>query len=260
MFILNSITIVLFQVIFHVSLTSSDGSSYLVPGALKGDGAKRSLREEIYCSAVKFSPAGDVFAAATSQGLMLYSLDPTLAFDPFDLQEDVTPRSVHYALAAEEWSRALIYALHLNETESIRAVLQAVPFDQIQMVCNEVPRLFLARLLQVLCEEARETAYLEYYVSWLTWILRLHGQYIRVNPRRYMASLRSVQKCVLEHYNRCRNTADSNLYTLRFLSEAVKEEVGELNGEMSNMEQEGGDKMNEEEEVDFEVDESMTHF
>ena len=187
---------------------------------------------------------------------MLYSLDPTLAFDPFDLQEDVTPRSVHYALAAEEWSRALIYALHLNETESIRTVLQAVPFDQIQMVCNEVPRLFLARLLQVLCEEARETAYLEYYVSWLTWILRLHGQYIRLNPRRYMASLRSVQKCVLEHYNRCRSTADSNLYTLRFLSEAVKEEVEEMDGEVVKVEQEGGDKMEEEEkEVEEEVEE-----
>lgn len=198
---------------------------------------------------------------------MLYSLDPTLAFDPFDLQEDVTPRSVYYALAAEEWSRALIYALHLNETDSIRAVLQAVPFDQIQVVCGEVPRLFLARLLQVLCEEVRGTAYLEYYVTWLTWILRLHGQYLRANPRRYMAALRSVQKCVLEHYNRCRSTTDSNIYTLRFLSEAVKgEDVEEMDVEGEGATYQGksgmGDAKEEEEgeEMDFEVDESMTHF
>ena len=139
----------------------SEDPQFLVPGALKGDGAKRSLREEIYCNAVKFAPSGELFAAASSQGLMIFSLDPSLAFDPFDLHEDVTPDAVNYALAGEEWSRALIYALHLNETACIRRVLQSVPFDMIQVVSSEVPRLFLARLLQVLCEETRTTPYLE---------------------------------------------------------------------------------------------------
>ena len=95
---------------------------------LKGDGAKRSLRDEIYCNAVKFSPSGDAWAAASSQGLMVYTLDPSLTFDPFDLDEDVTPASIRYALAGEEWSKALIYALHLNEEAYIRTVLRSVPF------------------------------------------------------------------------------------------------------------------------------------
>ena len=51
----------------------SEHDQYMVPGALKGDGAKRSLREEIYCTTVKFSPSGDMFAVASSQGLVLFS-------------------------------------------------------------------------------------------------------------------------------------------------------------------------------------------
>ena len=81
----------------------SEDPQFLVPGALKGDGAKRSLREEIYCNAVKFAPSGELFAAASSQGLMIFSLDPSLAFDPFDLHEDVTPDAVNYALAGEDY-------------------------------------------------------------------------------------------------------------------------------------------------------------
>ena len=235
----------------------SEDPQFLVPGALKGDGAKRSLREEIYCNAVKFAPSGELFAAASSQGLRFVSVDPSRAFGPFDLHEDVTPDAVNYALAGEEWSRALIYALHLNETACIRRVLQSVPFDMIQVVSSEVPRLFLARLLQVLCEETRTTPYLEYYVCWLTWLLKLHGQYLRANPRRYMSVLRMVQKCVLEHYNACRSLADSTIYTLRFLSE-----TSGLNDPVSGEEEsdQSASEKREGMEEEFEVDESMTHF
>lgn len=208
---------------------------------LKGDGAKRSLRDEIYCNAVKFSPSGDAWAAASSQGLMVYTLDPSLTFDPFDLDEDVTPASIRYALAGEEWSKALIYALHLNEEAYIRTVLRSVPFDQIQVVCGDVPRLFLTRLLQVLCVQTQETIYLEYYVTWILWVLRVHGEYMRKNPRRYVSVMRAVQKCLLEHYNNCKNSADSNMYTLQYLGEVCgkkKEEEKEEKEEENKMEQE----------------------
>ncbi|KAM7454198.1 hypothetical protein BLSTO_05046 [Blastocystis sp. subtype 1] len=200
-------------------MEAMEDDGYAAPGVLKGDGAKRSARDEIYCNAVRFSPTGEMWAAASSQGLMVYSLDPSLAFDPFDLTEDVTPDAIRYALAGEEWAKALIYALHLNEEELIRQVLQSIPFDQIHPVCLEIPRLFLARLLSLLCAQANETAYVEYYLTWILHVLKIHGEYLRGNLRRYLPALRNVQKCLLEHYNRCKTTADSNLYTLRFLSE-----------------------------------------
>ena len=31
--------------------------------------------------------------------------------------------------------------------------------------------------------------------------------------------MRAVQKCLLEHYNNCKNSADSNMYTLQYLGE-----------------------------------------
>lgn len=227
---------------------------FSAPGVLKGDGAKRTAKEEIYCNCVKFSPAGDIWAAATSQGLVIYSLDPTLSFDPFDLKEDVTPDSIKYALAGEEWSKALIYSLHLNEEESIRLVLQSVPFDQIQMICVDVPRLFLARLFQALCTLLSSTAYIEYYLTWIMWLLKLHGEYLRMNLRRYTPILRSIQKSLLEHYNLCKNTSDMNMYSLRYLSEVCGKMVMKVEDAKEDL------KKEEEEYGDMEIDEAMTHF
>lgn len=155
---------------------------------------------------------------------MLFALDPTLAFDPFELEESVTPETVRLALAAEEWGRALIYALHLNEAEPIRLVLQSVPLAMVQTVCSEVPRLFLERLLQVLCERAQASAQVEYWLTWILGVLKSHGQYLRTNPQRYTAVLRGVQKCLLEHYGNCRDAADNNMYAVQFLTETCGKE------------------------------------
>ena len=241
------------------TLTIRNDETFIAPGVLKGDGAKRSAKEEIYCNCVKFSPSGDIWAAATSQGLMIYSLDPTLSFDPFDLKEEVTPDSIKYAIAGEEWNKALVYSLHLNEEDSIKFVLQSVPFSQIQPVCADVPRLFLGRLFQALCKQLSSTCYIEYYITWIMYLLKLHGEYLRANLRRYTPVLRSIQKCLLEHYNTCKNTSDMNLYSLRFLSEICGNEgVKQEDKNEKEMEEEKDEE--EDGYGDMEIDEAMTHF
>lgn len=57
---------------------------------------------------VRFSPSGAVFAIASTDGLMIFSQDATLSFVPFDLTEDVTPEAARVALAAHQYSTALV--------------------------------------------------------------------------------------------------------------------------------------------------------
>ncbi len=42
--------------------------------------------------AVALSPTGQSWAAATTEGLLLYTLDQGATFDPTDLTEDITPQ------------------------------------------------------------------------------------------------------------------------------------------------------------------------
>ena len=42
--------------------------------------------------AVALSPTGQSWAAATTEGLLLYALDQGATFDPTNLTEDITPQ------------------------------------------------------------------------------------------------------------------------------------------------------------------------
>lgn len=66
-----------------------------LPGALRGgDPSERRTRPEIKVTSIQFSPTTSSFAAATTEGLLIYSVNQDLVFDPFDLDIDVTPESV----------------------------------------------------------------------------------------------------------------------------------------------------------------------
>jgi hypothetical protein len=43
---------------------------------------------------LQFSPTGQQWAAATTEGLLVYSLSSGLIFDPWDLQMGITPEAV----------------------------------------------------------------------------------------------------------------------------------------------------------------------
>ena len=47
--------------------------------------------------AVALSPTGQSWAAATTEGLLLYTLDQGATFDPTDLTEDITPQVIPLA-------------------------------------------------------------------------------------------------------------------------------------------------------------------
>lgn len=62
-------------------------------GVAKGADGARQTREEARSSCVRFSPTGREWAACTTDGLVLYSLDEAAIFDPSDLDESVTPEA-----------------------------------------------------------------------------------------------------------------------------------------------------------------------
>lgn len=127
-----------------------------LPGVRKGDMASRAFKPEIKVSSVQFSPtgmssfadisrprvrlntlrvifssfSGRTWAAATTEGLLVYSLDNNLVFDPFELQEDITVSRVLQELSEENFASSLMKSLRLNEQDVITQVLENIPMTQ----------------------------------------------------------------------------------------------------------------------------------
>lgn len=96
--------------------------------------------------AVALSPTGRVWAAATTEGLLLYSLDDELVFDPTDLTEELTPEACTRALASRAYVRALLIALRLGDGKLLRHCVFSTPVAQVPTVGAALPAAFVPQV------------------------------------------------------------------------------------------------------------------
>ncbi|KAF1457078.1 hypothetical protein FQV21_0014314, partial [Spheniscus demersus] len=122
---------------------------------------------------------GRSWAATTTEGLLIYSLDSGLIFDPFELDIDVTPSNIHKTLHQKEYTMAIIMAFKLNEKKLIQEVIEAVPSNEIDVVCSSLPDLYVEKVLEFLASAFEISCHLEFYLIWAHKLLMLHGQKLK---------------------------------------------------------------------------------
>lgn len=106
--------------------------SIRLPGVQKGDMAARNFKPEVNVFCVRFSPTAQSWAAATTEGLLIYSLDRGIVFDPLNLSLEVTPKAARECLKQQnrQYSTALLMALKLNEVNLIQEIIEQIPYNE----------------------------------------------------------------------------------------------------------------------------------
>jgi len=188
-----------------------------LPGATRGhDAGKRiAMAPDLKVACVRFSPTGRAWAAASNQGLVVYSLDHELLFEPVQLDVDVTPAHARAKARRGEWAKALLVALNLGEDALIDEVVAAVPLGDVELVARSVPAVYLARFVEVLAARLDRDARLQFNLAWAVAVLR--GKHAALQDERMAAALRQLQKAVVSQERRVRELAEANLYDLEFL-------------------------------------------
>lgn len=190
-----------------------------LPGSTRGgDPSARKRMPEVRVCGVAFSPTGRSFTAASTEGLLIYSLDTAPLFDPFDLDVTVTPSSTLHVLQKEkDYLKALVMAFRLNEAPLVRQVFEGIPYANIALVVGELPIVYLPRLLRFVALQTEESPHLEFCLLWIKAILTAHGQWVSDNRGMVEAELRTVSRAVGRIRDELRRLADDNVYTLDYL-------------------------------------------
>lgn len=199
-----------------------------LPGVQRGDmSSKRKTMPEVRAKGVSFAPNGRSFAVATSEGLLIYSLNDSLVFDPFELDEDVTPESVTEACEYGQFARAMLMALHLNEKPIIEDVLMQTPLPSVHLVACTIPTVFLSRLLEIIAEKLslespKASPHLDFFFAWALALLQTHGSTIKERISVFGPPLRAVQKAMLACKDSLGKLANSNQFLLDYLALTAK--------------------------------------
>lgn len=190
-----------------------------LPGSKRGDDpSARKTMPEVRVTGIAFSPAGTAFCAASTEGLLIYSLDTTVQFDPFDLNIEITPASTIHVLEKEQdYLKALVMAFRLNEAGLIKRVFQAVPPADTALVVADLPTVYVARLLRFVAAQTEESPHMEFCLLWIKALVDKHGAWLTANRGKVDVELRVVSRAVSRMKDDIRRLADENVYMVDYL-------------------------------------------
>ncbi|KFH41296.1 Periodic tryptophan protein-like protein [Hapsidospora chrysogenum ATCC 11550] len=189
-----------------------------LPGSKRGDPSARKKLPAVRVTGLGFSPAGTAFCAASTEGLLIYSLDQTVQFDPFDLNMEITPASTLAVLENEkDYLKALVMGFRLNEAGLIRRVFQAVPPTAVGLVVADMPTVYVPRLLRFVAAQTEESPHIEFCLLWIRALVDKHGGWLSANRARIDVELRVVSRAVARMRDEIRRLADENVYMVDYL-------------------------------------------
>ncbi|XP_046978620.1 periodic tryptophan protein 2 homolog [Vanessa cardui] len=184
--------------------------SIRLPGVKSGDMADRKVKPEVRVHCVRFSPTGENFAVAATEGLLLYSQNAGLdgSFRPYRLETDSTPLAVRRLLGERSWGEALVAALQLNQHHLIQQCVEAVPPSDIQLTVVGLEDDYSYRLLNSLARLLEDSRHLEHLLIWL--------KYLVTDKKKVPPSvLLALEKVLTVKYSQLSKICDFNKYTIR---------------------------------------------
>uniref|UniRef100_A0A1B6D3H1 Small-subunit processome Utp12 domain-containing protein n=1 Tax=Clastoptera arizonana TaxID=38151 RepID=A0A1B6D3H1_9HEMI len=183
-----------------------------LPGVKSGDMAARAIKPEIRIYSLQFSPTGQAWAAVSTEGLLIYSLDGANLFDPFQLDISITPDSIRQTLYQQEYSKALMMSLRLNEQFLVQEVVESVPPKNIELCVATLPDVYAEKVLKFLAVTLESTKHIEFYLLWIQ-------NLITTKHRPPMTTLLALQKNLSMKYQDLSKICDFNKYTMDFLTD-----------------------------------------
>ncbi|XP_045396739.1 periodic tryptophan protein 2 homolog isoform X1 [Lemur catta] len=193
-----------------------DGTAIPLPGVKKGDMSSRHFKPEIRVTSLRFSPTGRCWAATTTEGLLIYSLDTQMLFDPFELDTSITPGRVREALRQQEFTRAILMALRLNEDKLVQEALESVPRGEIEVVSSSLPELYVEKVLEFLASSFEVSHHVEFYLTWTQKLLMLHGQKLKSRAGQLLPVVQFLQKSIQQHLDNLSKLCDWNRYNIQY--------------------------------------------
>ncbi|KAK6849635.1 hypothetical protein PG995_013468 [Apiospora arundinis] len=189
-----------------------------LPGSKRGDPGSRKVIPEVRVTSVGFSPAGSAFCAASTEGLLVYSLDNDVQFDPFDLNMEITPASTLAVLETDkDYLKALVMAFRLNEAGLIKRVFEATPYPDIPLVVEQFPTVYVSRLLRFVATQTEESPHMEFCLLWIKALMDKHGKWLSANRSKIDVELRVVARAITRMRDEIRRLADENVYMVDYL-------------------------------------------
>ncbi|KAJ6252072.1 wd40 repeat protein [Anaeramoeba flamelloides] len=187
-----------------------------LPGVKSGF-LQTEKRLHIFAKSIKFSPDGRSFSCASTEGLLMYSLDKELVFDPMNLGLEITSENALRELINKEYLKSLIMAIIIGEKKLLTKIFFKIPFSDIPITARNFPRKYLERLISFIAETLDDNVNLEYLLLWIDSLFTAHSIYLKKISVKFLYLFRAIQKQLNQYYSDLSSLCDKNSYRMDYI-------------------------------------------
>ncbi|KAI8911003.1 WD40-repeat-containing domain protein [Gorgonomyces haynaldii] len=167
-----------------------------LPGVQKGDPSLRRTRPEARTTCVRFAPSGRQWASSTTEGLLIYTLDNTIHFDPFDLELDITPLTIKHTLNQKDYLKALVMSFRLGEKHLIEQVYHGIPVSDVSLVMSQLPSKYLDRMIRFLSGVIENNPRIQFHLHYCTSLFKYHAIHLKQHRLEFQSCLVHLRRAM----------------------------------------------------------------
>lgn len=144
------------------------------------------------------------------------------------LDISITPENIKKTLLKEEYLKALIMSLRLNESNIISNVFLTIPYQQIEIIAREIHPIYLQRFVNFIAKHMDNSPHLEFHMRWIEALFNSHGQYFKDNSPSMVSTLRHLQKSILRQKKNLDDICEENKYMMKYVQSIKRRKTIEI--------------------------------
>lgn len=209
-----------------------------LPGAKKPSKIQRKTKLAVRVKDVKFSPDGKSFACATTEGVIIYSINTSQVFAPYDLDIDITLGNLILELKKRNYLQAILMSLKLNQIKIMEKTFELVPASAIPIISSNFPINYLEKFMSFIAYELQNSTNIELALTWCKNLLKYmngfrdDGYNSNSSLPNHLSFTKAIRRALAYYEGTLLKISNENLHTLKFLSfeestDMMAEEVAE---------------------------------
>ncbi len=215
------------------SLISTDDPNAPRMAAKQADRAEQASSRKTLpaarVTALSLAATGAEWVVGTEEGPIVFRPHASVAFDPLDVELDVTAGKARALLASGDAGRALMMAVKLGATDIMVHAVRAVPAAGVRAVAAGVAAVYLPRVVNLIAFMLETEEELEALTGWAEALLYGHTDALQAQAG-VQAPLRRLQKAMDQRLRYLGDVANENRHRMMYLAGeklAIDEEAEE---------------------------------
>jgi hypothetical protein len=141
------------------------------------------------------------------------------------LDFDVTPSNCITAFKENNFMKALVYAVYLNNSELINEFINCIPKENIMLIANKLPYNVVTPLLNFLSKKLETDINLQLTMMWVLNLIKFHGMNLKNKKNKNI--FLNLNKSINKHFKGMMNLLEENKYTIDYITSKRSFEKGD---------------------------------